>query len=154
VRVFASLTYLEVTRFCIVTSIKSAVHSNCLQLRLPSQQHYEVLQRVSYAFDPLCTSLPASCTTSNFWPQACTLLLLSVDPEYPAHCIGSEMHASIYRILASLSCREMILSGVNFTVLGALFNIGAAPRPSNIGITAGGELNLCPKTPNCISTGI
>ena len=46
----------------------------------------------------------------------------------------------------------MILCSVNFAVLGALFNIGAAPRPSNIGVTSGKQLNLCPSTPN-ISTG-
>lgn len=29
---------------------------------------------------------------------------------------------------------ELVLHSVNMTVLGALFSIGAAPRPSNIGI--------------------
>ncbi|PRW33322.1 50S ribosomal L11 [Chlorella sorokiniana] len=54
------------------------------------------------------------------------------------------------------SRRELVLHSVNVAVLGALFSIGAAPRPSNIGIQdyGGGlrTLSLCPPTPNCIST--
>jgi len=48
-----------------------------------------------------------------------------------------------------------MLASVNVAVLGAVFNIGAAPRPSNLGIKDYGTvktLNLCPPSPNCIST--
>eukprot|EP00884_Botryococcus_braunii_P015407 jgi/Botrbrau1/254/Bobra.0022s0227.2 len=52
--------------------------------------------------------------------------------------------------------RETLLAGVNVSVLAALFNFGAAPRPSDIGLKAYGggikTLALCPPTPNCIST--
>lgn len=52
--------------------------------------------------------------------------------------------------------REVLLHSVNVTVLGAILSIGAAPRPSNLGVNdyGGGlkTLNLCPPTPNCIST--
>lgn len=45
---------------------------------------------------------------------------------------------------------------MNVAVLGALLSIGAAPRPRNLGVQdyGGGikALNLCPPTPNCIST--
>ncbi|KAI7839195.1 hypothetical protein COHA_007084 [Chlorella ohadii] len=51
---------------------------------------------------------------------------------------------------------ELVLHSVNVAVLGALFSIGAAPRPSNLGVQdyGGGlrTLSLCPPTPNCIST--
>ena len=54
-------------------------------------------------------------------------------------------------------CREFVLNGVNVAVLGALFTFGATPRPDSVGLKdyGGGvkQLNLCPKTPNCISTG-
>eukprot|EP01025_Chloroclados_australasicus_P041560 TRINITY_DN4405_c0_g1_i5.p1 TRINITY_DN4405_c0_g1~~TRINITY_DN4405_c0_g1_i5.p1 ORF type:complete len:210 (+),score=20.57 TRINITY_DN4405_c0_g1_i5:372-1001(+) len=54
------------------------------------------------------------------------------------------------------SRRELVLNSVSVTVLGALFNFGAAPRPSGLGIKyyGGGvkTLALCPPTPNCIST--
>ena len=50
-----------------------------------------------------------------------------------------------------------MLNGVNVAVLGALFTFGATPRPDSVGLKdyGGGvkQLNLCPKTPNCISTG-
>jgi hypothetical protein len=49
-----------------------------------------------------------------------------------------------------------VLHSVNVAVLGALFNWGATPRPSNIGVQdyGGGlkTLGLCPPSPNCIST--
>lgn len=52
--------------------------------------------------------------------------------------------------------RELVLRSVNVAVLGALFTWGAAPRPSNLGVLdyGGGvrTLNLCPPSPNCIST--
>ena len=48
-----------------------------------------------------------------------------------------------------------MLNSVNVAVLGALFNFGASPRPSGLGVKefAGRKtLALCPSTPNCIST--
>lgn len=49
-----------------------------------------------------------------------------------------------------------MLHSVNWTVLGAILAIGATPRPGNLGVQdyGGGvkALNLCPPTPNCIST--
>ncbi|KAG1671061.1 hypothetical protein FOA52_000732 [Chlamydomonas sp. UWO 241] len=50
----------------------------------------------------------------------------------------------------------MFLASVNIPVIASLLSIGAAPRPTNIGIKdyGGGvkTLNLCPPTPNCIAT--
>lgn len=52
--------------------------------------------------------------------------------------------------------RELILKSVNVAVIGALVNWGAAPRPDTVGIQDYGSgvktLNLCPPSPNCIST--
>ena len=52
--------------------------------------------------------------------------------------------------------RELVLHSVNVAVLGAMFNWGATPRPSNIGVQdyGGGlkTLGLCPPSPHCIST--
>jgi uncharacterized protein (DUF1499 family) len=49
-----------------------------------------------------------------------------------------------------------MFNSVNIAVVAALFNIGAAPRPSTIGVQdyGGGikTLGLCPPSPNCIST--
>lgn len=54
------------------------------------------------------------------------------------------------------SRRELVLNSVNIAVIGALFNIGAAPRPSGLGVQSYGggikTLALCPPSPNCIST--
>lgn len=54
------------------------------------------------------------------------------------------------------SRREMMLSSINIPiVLGSVLSIGAAPRPSNVGIQTFGSvktLSLCPPTPNCIAT--
>ena len=51
---------------------------------------------------------------------------------------------------------ELLLASVNVGVLGAVLNIGAAPRPSTLGVVdyGGGvrTLGLCPPSPNCIST--
>ena len=51
--------------------------------------------------------------------------------------------------------RELALRSVNLLALGAMFTWGAAPTPSNIGLSDYGEfksLSLCPPSPNCIST--
>lgn len=56
---------------------------------------------------------------------------------------------------SSSSRRELVLNSVNVAVLGALFTWGAAPTPSNIGLSDYGQfksLSLCPPSPNCIST--
>jgi uncharacterized protein (DUF1499 family) len=56
---------------------------------------------------------------------------------------------------SSSSRRELVLHSVNVAVLGALFSWGAAPTPSNIGLTDYDQfksLSLCPPSPNCIST--
>ncbi len=54
------------------------------------------------------------------------------------------------------ACSELVLHSVNVAVLGAVLSIGAAARPKNLGVQdyGGGvkTLNLCPPTPNCIST--
>jgi uncharacterized protein (DUF1499 family) len=54
------------------------------------------------------------------------------------------------------SRREFVLNSVNAAVLGAMFSIGATPRPPNVGVQdyGGGlkSLSLCPPSPNCIST--
>ena len=50
---------------------------------------------------------------------------------------------------------ELVLNSVNVAVLGALFNFGASPRPSGLGVkefSGRKTLALCPSTPNCIST--
>lgn len=52
----------------------------------------------------------------------------------------------------------MLLASVNLPaamVLASVFNIGASPRPSNLGVQDYGNfktLSLCPPSPNCIST--
>ncbi|EFJ46193.1 hypothetical protein VOLCADRAFT_105627 [Volvox carteri f. nagariensis] len=55
-----------------------------------------------------------------------------------------------------LQPKEVILRSVNMAVVAALLTIGAAPRPSNLGIQDYGAgiqtLSLCPSTPNCIAT--
>lgn len=52
--------------------------------------------------------------------------------------------------------RELVLRSVNVAVVGALFQIGATPRPDTLGVQDYGSgvkaLGLCPKSPNCIST--
>ena len=47
-------------------------------------------------------------------------------------------------------CREFVLGSVSLPPL-SLFTFGAAPRPEGLGVK-GGQLNLCPKTDNCVST--
>lgn len=60
------------------------------------------------------------------------------------------------RSATEMNRRELVLNSVNVLVLGALFNIGGAPRPKGLGIQdyGGGvkTLALCPSTPNCVST--
>ncbi|GIL41953.1 hypothetical protein Vafri_33 [Volvox africanus] len=55
-----------------------------------------------------------------------------------------------------LQPKEVVLRSVNMAVLAAVLSIGAAPRPSNLGIQDYGAgiqtLSLCPRTPNCIAT--
>ncbi len=44
---------------------------------------------------------------------------------------------------------------MNIPVLASILSIGAAPRPSNLGVQDYGTvktLSLCPPTPNCIAT--
>mmetsp|Transcript_3807 Transcript_3807/g.9845 ORF Transcript_3807/g.9845 Transcript_3807/m.9845 type:complete len:233 (+) Transcript_3807:63-761(+) len=59
---------------------------------------------------------------------------------------------------ADVSRRELMLKSpaAGGLFLGALFTIGAAPRPKGLGVTDYGSgvksLGLCPTTPNCIST--
>jgi uncharacterized protein (DUF1499 family) len=51
--------------------------------------------------------------------------------------------------------RELLLNSVAVPALAAILGIGAAPRPSNLGLKDYGNfksLGLCPPTPNCIST--
>ena len=59
-------------------------------------------------------------------------------------------------VCAAKSRRELMLYSVNVGLLGALLPIGAAPRPTGLGVQdyGGGvkQLNLCPPTPNCVST--
>lgn len=48
-----------------------------------------------------------------------------------------------------------MLRSVNVAVLAAIFNVGASPRPSGLGIQDYGSvktLALCPSSPNCIAT--
>mmetsp|Transcript_33140 Transcript_33140/g.78605 ORF Transcript_33140/g.78605 Transcript_33140/m.78605 type:complete len:233 (+) Transcript_33140:109-807(+) len=55
----------------------------------------------------------------------------------------------------SNSRREVLLNSASVFTLGALLNIGEAPRPKTIGIQdiyGTKSLSLCPPTPNCIST--
>lgn len=50
---------------------------------------------------------------------------------------------------------DLILNSANLAVVASLFNWGAAPRPSGLGvrdINGTKVLSLCPSTPNCIST--
>ena len=65
-------------------------------------------------------------------------------------------HFLAHQARLRLPRREVLLHSVNMALLGALLPIGAAPRPSNLGVQdyGGGlkTLNLCPPTPNCIST--
>jgi uncharacterized protein (DUF1499 family) len=54
-----------------------------------------------------------------------------------------------------LVCRETVLCSVNALLVGALFNIGAAPRPSNLGVQdyyGVKTLSLCSQAPDCIAT--
>mmetsp|Transcript_14709 Transcript_14709/g.38172 ORF Transcript_14709/g.38172 Transcript_14709/m.38172 type:complete len:229 (-) Transcript_14709:278-964(-) len=51
--------------------------------------------------------------------------------------------------------RELLLNSTGMLTLGAMFNFGAAPRPSSIGLQEFNgvkTLGLCPPNPNCIST--
>ena len=50
---------------------------------------------------------------------------------------------------------DLLLRSVNVGILGAMFTIGAAPRPSGLGVRdfkGQKSLGLCPPTPNCVST--
>lgn len=64
--------------------------------------------------------------------------------------------ARLTTVAAERSRREFVLNSVNMAVVGALFTFGATPRPDTVGLKdyGGGvkQLNLCPSSPNCIST--
>lgn len=56
---------------------------------------------------------------------------------------------------AQSSRRELMLNSTGMFTLGALLNIGAAPRPNTVGLQEFNgvkTLGLCPPNPNCIST--
>jgi len=53
------------------------------------------------------------------------------------------------------SRRELMLNSTSLFTIGAILNIGSAPRPKTVGIQdvyGSKQLSLCPPNPNCIST--
>jgi len=69
---------------------------------------------------------------------------------YSSHRVERLTVGPMIALNAVWYCREFVLGSVSLPLL-SLFTFGAAPRPEGLGVK-GGQLNLCPKTDNCVST--